>query len=352
MQKKHYLMFVSLAYSYSILRPLQAEILRRGHKVAWYVEPGCPDLLTAQETRLASIDQVQAFNPIAVFAPGNLIYDFFPGVKVALFHGYPVGKRGEKGDVLDDHFTIRNWFDIYCSQGPSSTETFKTLEEQFGFFKVYETGWCKVDPFFQSLPVSNKDAKTILYSPTFSRGIGSAPVLFETIEELCQKKPWNWIITFHPKITDQQVIAKYKGLAERFPNVTFELNEGLQTFNRADAMLCDSSSIILEFMLLNKPVVTYRNTNPGPHLIDVTDVSLIEESLQYAMTKPTELMNNINAYTQYHEPHRDGQNSSRVLDAVDDFIENHKGHLKTKPRNWIRKLKLRYKTNYWKFSKN
>lgn len=351
MHKKHYLMFVSLPYSFSILRPLQAEILRRGHQVAWYIEPGCPVLLEPGEKRLQTIEQVQAYNPIAVFAPGNVIYHFIPGVKVAVFHGYPVGKRGEKGDVLDDHFTIRNWFDIYCSQGPSSTQTFKQLESRHGFFKVYETGWCKVDPYFKIDNSVKHDEITILYSPTFSRGIGSAPVLFETIEHLSQKRSWKWIITFHPKIDDEQLIAKYKQLAHKQANVTFERNEGLATFQRSDVMLCDSSSIILEFMFLNKPVVTYRNTNPGPHLIDVSDTSKIEEALDTALKHPPQLMSNIKDYTLQHESHRDGMNCSRVLDAVDDFIEHHKGKIKAKPLNLLRKLKLRNKTNYWKFNK-
>ena len=66
------------------------------------------------------------FNPIAVFVPGNWVYDFFPGVKVEVFHGYPMKKRIEK---IDDHFTLRGWFDIYCTQGKSSTPYFTYLEK-------------------------------------------------------------------------------------------------------------------------------------------------------------------------------------------------------------------------------
>ena len=108
---KHYLLFASLNYAYSILRPLEKEILRRGDEAAWYIEDECDDLLTEGERRLKTFDEVKKYNPIAIFAPGNFIYDFFPGVKVAVFHGYPMRKRIEK---IDDHFTIRNWFDIYC----------------------------------------------------------------------------------------------------------------------------------------------------------------------------------------------------------------------------------------------
>ena len=64
------------------------------------------------------------YQPIAVFAPGNYIYDFFPGVKVSLFHGYPINKRG---DEKDDHFSVRGWFDVYCTQGETSTLPFKAV---------------------------------------------------------------------------------------------------------------------------------------------------------------------------------------------------------------------------------
>ena len=54
-------------------------------------------------------------------------------------------------------------------------------------------------------------------------------------------------------------------------------------------------------------------------------------------------MSNIREYTSMHEAHRDGKNSSRVLDAVDDFIANYKGKIRKKPLNLIRKLKLRWR---------
>lgn len=87
--KKHYLFFVSVAYSYPILRPLQDEIRRRGDDVAWFIESDCPVLLAQDERWLQSVQEVMDYQPIAVFAPGNYIYDFFPGVKVSLSMATP-----------------------------------------------------------------------------------------------------------------------------------------------------------------------------------------------------------------------------------------------------------------------
>lgn len=347
--KKHYLFFASLAYAYSILRPLQAEIRRRGDVAAWYLEDSCPDLLQPDEIRLKTFDEVFRFNPIAVFAPGNWVYDFFPGVKVEVFHGYPMKKRIEK---VDDHFTLRGWFDIYCTQGESSTPYFTELERKHGYFKIYETGWCKVDSFFDPAlpPEPVREKPTILYSPTFTKGISSAWDMPPVIRRLAQERDWRWIITLHPKVDDEALRDEYRQLAAEFPNVEYHPNnKGIETFRQVDVMLCDSSSIIVEFAMLQKPIVAYRNTHPGPFLIDVQQPDEIGPALERAISRPPELMEEVKRYADYHERHRDGRNSARVLDAVDDFIARYRGRIKAKPLNLFRKLKLRLQLRYFKF---
>ena len=347
MEPKKYLLFVTLPYAYSILRPREHEIRRCGDSAAWFIEADCPVALEEGEVHLKTIREAVDYNPVAVFAPGNYIPDFFPGVKVALFHGYAIQKRIE---AIDDHFTVRGWFDIYCTQGPSSTPYFKELERQYGFFRVYETGWPKADTYFspETQLRPRNDRPVILYPPTFTRNVCSAPHLMKEIELLAKTKPWDWIITFHPKLTDPDIIAGYKRIAAENDNVTFfEGPDKMSLLQRADAMLCDSSSIILEFMFLDKPVVTFRNSHPGPHLIDVDRPEKVGPALERALSRPEELMREIRAYTMHHEPHRDCRCSARVLDAVDDYIARGHAGLKRKPLNLIRKWKLRRQMRYY-----
>ena len=49
---RKYLLFVTLPYAYSIMRPLEAEIRRRGGLVAWFIETGCPVALEKDEVQL------------------------------------------------------------------------------------------------------------------------------------------------------------------------------------------------------------------------------------------------------------------------------------------------------------
>lgn len=337
---KRYLLFASHSYAFAILRPIAQEIARRGDEAAWWIEYSCPDLREEGEKRLYKLREVKAFAPIAVIAPGNWVYPFFPGIKVEVFHGYPMRKRIE---AIDDHFTIRGWWDIYCTQGPSSTQYFTELAQREGYFKIYETGWCKADTFFGPQPPEPvRKRPCILYAPTFSKGISSVWEMAPVIDRLATSEPWDWLITFHPiLLEDAELVNKYEALAAKHSNVQFtRINKGVETFRLTDAMLCDSSSLIVEYLMMRKPVVTLRNTHPGPYLLDVQTTEEIGAAIHQALCRPEALMQAIDAYTASHEAHRDGHNAARVLDAIDDFIANHKGRLRRKPLNLWRKMQM------------
>lgn len=348
MTSRRYLFLASLAYAFPVLRPLQEAIRARGGEAAWFIdEPGAKSLLQPGERLLETVAEVMAYNPVAVFTCGNYMYDFFPGVKVELFHGYPINKRNDR---RDDHFTVRGWFDIYCTQGPSSTPPFEELARELGYFRVYETGWPKADTYFseamQQRP--NNPRPVILYSSTFTRELTSTPILADEIERLVAVRDWEWIFMFHPKLDDPAILGRYEQIAAAHPNATYLGNTSdVGVMQRADVMLCDSSSIILEFMFLDKPVVTFRNSQPGDHLLDIREVSQLEGALAEAITRPGALMEHIRAYTMFHEPHRDCRCSERVLEAVDDFLARGRKGLTRKPLNLVRRWKVRRKLHYF-----
>ena len=346
---KRYLFYVAHSYAYAILFPIEEEITRRGGESAWFVESGCPTEPLGNRHRIEDFDEVEHFAPIAVFAPGNYIPDFFPGVKVEVFHGYPINKRADRHD---DHFTIRDWFDLYCTQGPSSTLPFEEIARKLGTFRVRETGWAKSDSYIRAAAESATEKRaerpTILYSSTFTRSLTSTTILAEEVERMVASGRWNWIFMFHPKLDDEQTLSHYRSLAERYENAEYLGNTfDMSAMLRADAMLCDSSSIIMEFMLLDKPVVTFRNSMPGTHLIDVTEISRVEPALEQALTRPEELMSALRQWRDHHEAHRDGECAARILDAVDELIADGGAKcLRPKPLNLVRKFKLRKKLGY------
>ncbi|MCQ2236342.1 MAG: CDP-glycerol glycerophosphotransferase family protein [Bacteroidales bacterium] len=347
---KRYLLFASHSYSYDIMRPIQSAIRQRGDMVAWFLEDSCPDRLFDDEVRLKSFDEVFAYNPIACIVPGNVVYDFFPGVKVQVFHGYPVRKRGER---VDENFRMRGWFDIYCSPGSSSNVILSALENKLGYFKYYETGWPRIDEFM-SIPADTRSAlhnpPTILYAPTFTKRVTSVYVMDKLIDDLCQKTNWNWLLSFHPLITDVSVINNYRALERKYPGrVAFnDPNTQIDRFMNTDVMLTDSSAIICEYLMFGKLVVTYRNTCPAPHIIDCHELLEVQGAIERALSRPSDILSHADSYIRQHESFFDGKNSHRILDAIDDFIDNYQGKLKRKPLNLVRRLKLRKRLGYWK----
>lgn len=342
---RRYLFFVNQPYSYSILRPLQDEIRRRGDEAAWFVAGCSAQPLRPDELHLQTVADVMAYQATATFVPGDWVPYFFPGIKVEVFHGMARNKRGHSSEDESDHYRIRGWFDLYCTHAVSDTAKFQELAQQHKHFAVAHTGWPKLDPLL-SQPVAgrrerdNGDLPVVFFASTFSRSVTAAPAIVDKISELAASGRWQFIVTLHPKM-DAAVVQQYRSLAGK--NLRFIESEEdlLPILPQADVMLCDTSSIMFEFMFLDRPVVTFRTKMPGPYLIDVDTVEALEPALVKAMEYPDALMSAARSLCDDLHSFRDGASSARVLDAVGDFIAHKKVGMKRKPFNLIRKLKIR-----------
>jgi CDP-glycerol glycerophosphotransferase (TagB/SpsB family) len=279
-----------------------------------------------------------------VLSATNNVPDFFPGIKVQIFHGFSINKRSsEKG-----HFRIRGGFDLYCTQGPSTTAIFQRIASKLCYFEVQETGWSKVDPLFP-LKKNNNPRPKILISSTFTPRLSLAhnPYFFDEIKKLIKLDNYDWMITMHPlmEITYKNM---FKSLACH--NVTFEdTTDLIPLFQQADIMIADTTSAIAEFLLQKKPVVTFNNNRPECHLIDIKKPENLSNAITQALNPSKELIANIETYVADTHPYNDGKSCSRVIEACIGFLHKDKKHLKAKPFNFIRKLKIRKQYNFFTF---
>lgn len=328
---KHYLLYCENPYSFAILRPLQAAIRHRGDEARWLIRRPLNDYLRHGEEAVNDLAAAKAYQPRAIFIPGNLVPYFLPGIKVSIFHGFGIDKKG--------HYRVNGFIDLYCTHGPLTTGPFMELAQRHGHFLVQETGWPKMDALLQdqNYPTPLKITQpTILYAPTFSKSMTSAYALFDEITRLSRQNQWRWVVKFHD-LMDKELVEKFNAAAHD-NLVIAETDNILPLMKDADVMLTDTSSVVAEYQLLDKPVATFRNVNPGPHIYDFTDPAELEAVIARSLTRPPDLMEHARHYANQMHPYRDGQSSERVLAAVDYFFENCSG-LKRKPLNLIRKIK-------------
>lgn len=336
-----YLLFVSKSYSLEILRPLQRAARAQGDECAWYLHEVSPALLAPDETRLTSVDEVRAFNPAAVFVPGNWVPDFFPGLKVQVFHGFGIEKKG--------HFRVRGFFDLYCTHGPATTVPFEALARKHGYFRVIETGWPKMDPLFGGSDDGWRerhkiDRPLVLYAPTFSPALTSEGALRETIFRLAQSPHWTWVVKFHPNMPRAVVDAWRARQGARL--VVAESESLLPLLHAADVMLSDTSSVVSEFLLLDKPVVTFRAQTPAVHTVNVTDPEQLEAGIARVLQRPPDVMHAASEFIAQMHPYRDGRSSERVLSAVASVLKL-PAPAKKKPLNLWRRWEVRRRMGYF-----
>ena len=274
------------------------------------------------------------YQPDAVFVPGNWVRFYFPGLKVQVFHGFGIEKKG--------HFRIRNYFDLYCTHGPLTTVPFQKLAQQHPHFRVIETGWPKVDPLFLSNNSDTDRPISILYAPTFSPSLTSISALHHTIRDLSRRYDWHWVIKFHPK-TAPELRLLFDGIESEKVSIK-DAEDILPLMQRSDIMVSDTSSVISEFMLLDKPVIAFNNASPGKHLKNITDANQLETTLCEVINHSPDWLKQQRDFILQMHPYSDGCSSERVLAATRQVIEENKRHPLRKPLNLFRNLRTIIKT--------
>jgi len=284
------------------------------------------------------------FRPDCCLSPGNYVDFRLPGIKAEIFHGIGIEKSS--------HYEIRHFFDVYCTSGPVVTEKFEALREKHKYFLVRETGWPKMDWILKypaeglrekhSIP---EEAKVILYAPTFSVKLQSADELCGLIPDIVRDGEI-WLIKFH-EFMDKKLIESIRNSDnDRIQMIeTYDITPYLHI---ADVMISDTSSVIYEFMALDKPVVTYRTlkrTNKG---INILQPDELRPALDRCLKDPSELSENRKRHMNEVNPYLDGKTAERVFSALENIVKNNELPKRKKPLNLFRKLRILYHEKFRK----
>lgn len=320
-------LFCENKYAVDILYPIYQEAMKEGdNQMLWYVHlPKIPEFpLKEQVDYTHSMQAVYDFSPEAIYVPGNIVPYYLPGVKIQVFHGYAAEKK--------DHWVIRRYFDLYLTQGPFFTQKFTELSHKYGDFEVKETGWPKQDwikkhwhDFDQEREKLLKEhgrKQIVLYAPTFSPSLTSLPALKDALVHLVKEKDIVLLLKFHP-LTSQEWIDAYKQLAEQEEHIVWIDDFNVTKYQlMADVMISDTSSTVYEFLLLGRPVVTYRTIAKDIYWTNITEVDQLSEAFEAAQHNEEDIARR-RWVVEHYDPYLDGKVCRRMLEAAADYICRH-----------------------------
>ena len=344
-----YLLFGTERYALPILQPLADALQEAGQGVhTWFVDGAKGERLRGDARAVMDARDAVALRPHAVFSAANWVPTFVSGAKVQLFHGFNVEKRAD----ARGHFRVRGLFDLYCTQGPATTRPFASMAARYGHFKVVETGWSKLDPLFRGEDALADAWRTqaagrpvVMFASTFTERLSAAPHLFDVIAAEVAEGRRFWLLTLHPKCSPS-LFDRYRSLCGS--NAAFVDPVDLVSAQRAaDVLVADTTSVVSEFVVQRKPVVTFRNRAPKPHMLDFDVPERLSEQLSRAFVPSDGLRAALSAYADDIHPRRDGRSSQRVIAATDALLAGRLGALRRKPMASLRRLQIRRELGYW-----
>ena len=336
-----YLFYIAKNYSIPIIIPLAKYLEQTGREYRFYLSDKVKENRPEEWTEnliCNRISEAKKFNPDFVLCPGNFVDFRIPGVKVQLFHGLGVEKAV--------HYKIRHFFDIYLTSGPYVTERFEKIRSNNPYFEIIETGWPKIDYIinFDAKNIKQKvnipeDKNIILYAPTFSTQHESATALSSVIPEIMKDDEF-WLFKFH-ELMDPQVISDFESIDSHKGRVLHNV-EITPYLHAADVMISDTSSVIYEFMVLDKPIITYKTQARTDKGIDISKLEELRPVLDRCLNNSGELSKNRLRHIAEINPNIDGKIAQRVVENLEKAVKQKLFPLNGKPFNLFRKAQIIY----------
>ncbi|MEA1972776.1 MAG: CDP-glycerol glycerophosphotransferase family protein [Candidatus Cloacimonadota bacterium] len=338
------LFYISKNYSIPIIEPLVKYFNKRTIEFSFFVSDkvlkAMPDYWKEIEVITFLQDAID-YNPDFVLVPGNFVDFRIPGIKVELFHGLAIEKKS--------HYKIRHFFDAYFTSGKVVTDKFMKLQQQHKYFFVKETGWPKIDHIL-NYNVKNlrkkfgisKNKKVILFAPTHSRTMQSASMLIPQISKII-KDDEIWFVKFH-ELMNQHIVDNFTSRNQNIIQIkSYDITPYLHI---ADVLVSDTSSVIYEFMILNKPIVTYNTKGRADKGLDIDDSLELRIALDKISKYPQEYMKNYDEILKEVNPYLDGNISKNILDSLIEIKKKDLIPKKKKPLNLFRKAQILFHERY------
>lgn len=345
-----YLFYIAKLYSLPIIKPLCEYIdqIPEDHYILFVSEKVKTKMKDndywKNKKMITQISEGIIFNPDFCLTPGNYIDFRLPGIKVEIFHGIGIEKKS--------HYQIRHFFDVYMTSGPVVTQKFLELQKKFKYFLVKETGWVKMD-YIMKFDTSNlkekyaipQDKKIILYAPTFSNKLQSADTLLPIIPEIIHENEL-WLIKFH-EIKDAQFIQQIQGKLPDHIRIISD-NDITPYLHIADLMISDTSSVVYEFMALDKPVITFNTSLRKDKGIDIQSADQLRPAIDRALNMPSEHHENRVRHLNEVNPYLNGEITNNIFIALKQIIINNELKGKKKPLNLFRKIRILFHETFRK----
>lgn len=196
-----------------------------------------------------------------------------------------------------------------------------------------ETGWYKLDPLFNPAPDRDPALRRkellerhgvgwiLLYAPTFSPSLTSAPYLEETLGQIAGEEDLLLLVKFHDKM-DPAIKEAYRKLAsDRL--IILEDDDITPWLQVADLLISDTSSAVYEFLLLDKPVITLNTRAQAVAWSDAKSPGeLYRRTLEHLRGEDPHRQERKAIIRSYH-PYRDGRSSYRMIRAVQSYLRRH-----------------------------